>query len=701
MLKAFRSMSTSRCFLVCLQKSHEDVLLPDGVPVSIGRTPVTKITDPRCSRQQVELTADCAKRKVKVKQLGANLSAVDGNPIGKDKEIVIGSRSTLFILSGQYPHKITFKSDSFSKENKPKETSEAETSDPGKVNEKDCDRKEDSKKNKSDSKKENKSDAEKKSTDNGVVDERDKKLSKKRQSVDAGTEPQLKKQRTNEDSSHSVKKSKKEDREKKKADSNGDEHRPKKQKSDMESSGSVKKSKKEDNDETKIDSDDEEHVQDVSDRLQQMKQSVKEKKTAHSSASSKDSKPKTSSRSKSSDSQSSTCGDKRSDNSFLKPQTPVSESKWSSHEHLYVYTSKGVVHQSKIAGFDIDGTIIITKSGRTFPTDSSDWQVAYGDTFRKLKSLHADGHKIVFFTNQLGVAKGKTKIEDLKTKIENIISKLQVPVQAFVATHEGKYRKPCDGMWKKLKHEYNGGVNLDLSSSLYVGDAAGRPKDWAPKKKKDFSLSDRLFAINVGLKFHTPEEFFLGQKEAPYTMPVFDPRKLRSDVEAVPQGCDLDSKSKEIILLVGFPASGKSHFASHILKPKGYECVNRDTLGTWQKCVKKAKESLVHSKVVVENTNLTKEERARYVELAKDAHVPCRCFLFTTTIEHCRHNERFRQLIDKSHAKINEMIFHQIKNKYQEPSMNEGFSKIVNINFVPKFSSTSLEAQYKKFLLEK
>lgn len=54
----------------------------------------------------------------------------------------------------------------------------------------------------------------------------------------------------------------------------------------------------------------------------------------------------------------------------------------------------------------------------------------------------------------------------------------------------------------------NGGVEIDLAESMYVGDAAGRPAEG--KKKKDFSCSDRLFALNIGVKFLTPEEHFLG-----------------------------------------------------------------------------------------------------------------------------------------------------------------------------------------------
>ena len=40
---------------------------------------------------------------------------------------------------------------------------------------------------------------------------------------------------------------------------------------------------------------------------------------------------------------------------------------------------------------------------------------------------------------------------------------------------------------------------MDRSGSVYVGDAAGRAKNWEPGKPKDFSCSDRKFAANLGV----------------------------------------------------------------------------------------------------------------------------------------------------------------------------------------------------------
>lgn len=43
-----------------------------------------------------------------------------------------------------------------------------------------------------------------------------------------------------------------------------------------------------------------------------------------------------------------------------------------------------------------------------------------------------------------------------------------------------------------------------MTFSFFVGDAAGRAKNWEMGRRKDFSASDRKFAANIGLNFYTP-----------------------------------------------------------------------------------------------------------------------------------------------------------------------------------------------------
>ncbi|XP_029964020.1 bifunctional polynucleotide phosphatase/kinase [Salarias fasciatus] len=378
------------------------------------------------------------------------------------------------------------------------------------------------------------------------------------------------------------------------------------------------------------------------------------------------------------------------------------QSSWQHIGNLLLYTAAGVKGSDKIAGFDIDGCIITTKSGKVFPTAPDDWRILYPEIQPRLASLLKKGYKVVFFTNQMGIAKGKLRPEVFKSKVEDILSTLQLPVQVFVATGPGIYRKPVMGMWNYLCEKANDGVTVDKTQSLYVGDAAGRPENWAPgKKKKDFSCSDRLFALNIGLQFHTPEEYFLGWKSAPYRLPEFDPKKLDSNARLYdPPSASLTSDKTEVIVAVGFPAAGKSSFFHTHIVPKGYVYVNRDTLGSWQKCVSACESALKEGRsVAVDNTNPDKESRKRYVDVAKAAGVSCRCFQFSASLEQAKHNNRFREmaLSDTKHAKVNDMVFHSYKKHFEAPALSEGFSEILQIHFVPNFKDSASETLFRQF----
>uniref|UniRef100_A0AAY4CAP1 PNK FHA domain-containing protein n=1 Tax=Denticeps clupeoides TaxID=299321 RepID=A0AAY4CAP1_9TELE len=379
-----------------------------------------------------------------------------------------------------------------------------------------------------------------------------------------------------------------------------------------------------------------------------------------------------------------------------------SQNLWQQIGNLLLYTAAGVRGCSKVAGFDIDGCIITTKSGKVFPTSPDDWRILYPEIQPRLASLLKKGYKVVFFTNQMGISRGKLRPEVFKSKVEDILQTLQLPVQVFVATGPGIYRKPVIGMWQHLCEKANAGVTVDQSESFYVGDAAGRPVNWAPgKKKKDFSCSDRLFALNLGLQFHTPEEFFLGWKKAPFSLPTFDPRKLDSMARLCdPPTASLTSTSQEIIVAVGFPGSGKSTFFQTHIVPKGYEYVNRDTLGSWQNCVKACERGLKEGRsIAVDNTNPDPESRKRYIDISKSAGVPCRCFNFMASMELAKHNNRFREMAPSNakHVPVNDMIFHSYKNKFVTPTLSEGFSEILQIHFVPNFADSQLEALYRQF----
>merc|ERR1719342_989486 len=249
---------------------------------------------------------------------------------------------------------------------------------------------------------------------------------------------------------------------------------------------------------------------------------------------------------------------------------------------LFVRIDKNGSDSSKIASFDIDGTLITTKSGRVFPLDEHDWKIIYSEVPGKLKQLVEDGFKLVWITNQAGIAKGKLTIQQFSKKVVNILSRLGVNATVFVSTADtGYFRKPRPGIWEWLELRGNG-VKVEKEESFYCGDAAGREAGFITGKKKDFSCSDRLFAENVGVKFYTPEEFFLGNKATSKFTRPFKPIKDAEKNLLDPSTSRLVPSSLTLTMMVGIQGSGKSNVAK-LMEEEGAVIASNDVTGGKEK----------------------------------------------------------------------------------------------------------------------
>lgn len=200
---------------------------------------------------------------------------------------------------------------------------------------------------------------------------------------------------------------------------------------------------------------------------------------------------------------------------------------------------------------------------------------------------------------------GSKRRDQFKQKMNDVSLALGIPLLVYAATGSDTFRKPRIGMWEEIVQDLKA-TSVDLRGSFFIGDAAGRAKD--------HSCSDRKLAANLGLDFHTPEEYFLGSQPEAFSWGEFNP----ATYSAKPNAEFVRNDTQSIVLCVGYPCSGKSMFCWKVAEPLGYSRINQDTLKTREKCLRTAESELSEgASIIVDNTNADKSTRQLWVHLAK------------------------------------------------------------------------------------
>ena len=90
---------------------------------------------------------------------------------------------------------------------------------------------------------------------------------------------------------------------------------------------------------------------------------------------------------------------------------------------------------------------------------------------------------------------------------------------------------------------------------------------------------------------------------------------------------------------------------------------------------------------MIRNTNRDKATRARYVQLAAQRKVPCRCVWLQTTKEESFHLNGFRgshgTAGETGKRQVPDVVLHTYFKRLEPPKQSEGFASMDTIGFVP------------------
>jgi DNA 3'-phosphatase len=362
----------------------------------------------------------------------------------------------------------------------------------------------------------------------------------------------------------------------------------------------------------------------------------------------------------------------------------------------------------KIAGFDLDSTLIKTKSGKTFAQNSDDWQwFNYITVPHILNKCYLAGFRIQIITNQAGIKQDLAKLKiftDKLSKIEVELRKMypDIRYEVFCLNNKDVFRKPFPTVIDSL---FDSGIN---PSSFYCGDAAGRPLD--------HSASDIEFAYNTRLKFCTPEYLFNSDKEShgvlDHTKIILDhPKNIlnRSHQSIINSNSYIykphDPNKSELIIMVGFPGSGKSYLANKIKCDSLFsvhdtyesfarsrpilDIVSLDNYnGSRPRLINRIKElAISRSSMIIDNTSLSSSDREKIISVLDLKNVrqyyTVRVILVASSISASYKSNCYRFYKNYKHDSkfIPDYVYRMMRSRYDEPdSMTEDIDIIDIVN---------------------
>lgn len=257
-----------------------------------------------------------------------------------------------------------------------------------------------------------------------------------------------------------------------------------------------------------------------------------------------------------------------------------------------------VSRAKRLAMFDFDGTLVRPKEGRRFPKNRDDWEWWSPRVPEVLRDYARRRFRLVLITDQ----SKPWKID----MIRDVLKAAGVSAMVVIGIEKEEKKPNTAQFWRAIGDADR--EHIKWAKSFYVGDAAGRPGDWA--------AVDRDFAAAVGVPFKTPEDMFLTTKN------------IKKNTDTLPSG-------KQVYIMVGFPGAGKSTWIRDHLPTETTLVFQGDTYKTVASLIKAAKEGhAMHpdKNIVFDTTGGTLERRAAFIAFARTIGFGVQCVWMKTTL---------------------------------------------------------------------
>ena len=265
----------------------------------------------------------------------------------------------------------------------------------------------------------------------------------------------------------------------------------------------------------------------------------------------------------------------------------------------------------------------------------------YAPNVLETLKTYSDTHQIIFI--------GHYDSKETQKAITNFLETIKIPYTALLTESS-----PDETLISEQL------PNIDLENSIVIGDK-----------------SMETYASKLNIPYMNCDDLFY---------PVVPASEQSSLIKASPR--------KEIVMLVGYPGSGKSTLTQKFMDA-GYLIIDWDVLRDHTKMYNKMMSAVDKGmSVVLDATFVTKKMRNSFVEFAKDSEVPMRCVILTTPVfEAYVRNTRRAAETGAKRTKIPLRVYQDMQNKFEEPTLEEGFIKILHY---PKVTAAATGGRRRK-----